>query len=89
MESAGLFAGLVPVTALVSAAVVGQTSLDGLRLVGAAAVVLGVCGGVRAATRSPDPIDELLEAREPGARAVRPTCAETTRAAARGRPRGA
>jgi drug/metabolite transporter (DMT)-like permease len=66
MESAGLFAGLVPVTALVSTAVVGQTSLDGLRLVGAAAVAVGVCGGVRAAARSQDPIDALPE---PGSRA--------------------
>lgn len=48
MESAGLFAGLVPIAALLSTAFVGQTSLDRLRLIGAAAVALGVCAGLRA-----------------------------------------
>ena len=45
-ERAGLFAGIVPVSALLSAAAIGESSLTLLRLLGAAAVAAGVSLGL-------------------------------------------
>ncbi|MQS11345.1 DMT family transporter [Streptomyces kaniharaensis] len=49
-DRAGLFAGLVPVTAAVSGAVTGTGALRSGELVGAVLVGVGVCVGVRAST---------------------------------------
>jgi drug/metabolite transporter (DMT)-like permease len=46
VERAGLFAGLVPVSALLSAAAIGESSLTFVRLLGATAVAAGVSVGV-------------------------------------------
>jgi drug/metabolite transporter (DMT)-like permease len=46
-ERAGLFAGLVPIGALLSATAIGESSLTLVRLVGAAAVGAAVTLGVR------------------------------------------
>jgi len=51
VERAGLFAGLIPVSALVTSALVGQSSLTGPRLFGAVVVGVGVAVGVRASAR--------------------------------------
>jgi drug/metabolite transporter (DMT)-like permease len=47
VERAGLFAGIVPISALLSAAAIGESSLTFVRLLGAAAVGAGVTIGVR------------------------------------------
>jgi drug/metabolite transporter (DMT)-like permease len=47
VERAGLFAGVVPVSALLSATAIGESSLTLVRLLGAAAVGAGVTVGVR------------------------------------------
>jgi drug/metabolite transporter (DMT)-like permease len=47
VERAGLFAGIVPISALLSATALGASSLTLIRLLGAAAVGLGVTVGVR------------------------------------------
>jgi len=52
VERSGLFAGIVPVSALLSAALIGETSLTPLRVLGALAVAAGVSVGV---TRPPVP----------------------------------
>jgi drug/metabolite transporter (DMT)-like permease len=64
VERAGLFAGIVPISALLSATALGVSSLTLIRLLGAAAVGLGVTVGVRS--------DDIRSAPER-------TCAETTR----------
>jgi len=46
VERAGLFAGIVPVSALLSSAAIGETSLTLVRLLGATAVAAGVSIGV-------------------------------------------
>jgi drug/metabolite transporter (DMT)-like permease len=46
-ERAGLFAGIVPISALLSATALGESSLTLVRLVGAAVVGVGVTVGVR------------------------------------------
>ena len=51
VERAGLFAGLIPVAALVTTALIGETAVSPLRLAGAAAVGLGALIGVRASLR--------------------------------------
>jgi drug/metabolite transporter (DMT)-like permease len=50
-ERAGLFAGLLPVSALLSSAALGASEVTPLRLAGALVVGLGVAAGI--ATRSP------------------------------------
>jgi drug/metabolite transporter (DMT)-like permease len=47
VERAGLFAGIVPISALLSATAIGESSLTLVRLLGAAAVGAGVTVGVR------------------------------------------
>jgi drug/metabolite transporter (DMT)-like permease len=47
VERAGLFAGIVPVSALLSATVIGESSLTPLRLLGAVVVGAGVSVGIR------------------------------------------
>ena len=64
VERAGLFAGIVPISALLSATALGASSLTLIRLLGAAAVGLGVTVGVRS--------DGFRSGPER-------TCAETTR----------
>jgi drug/metabolite transporter (DMT)-like permease len=52
VERAGLFAGIVPVSALLSATVIGDSSLTPLRLLGAVVVGAGVTVGIRSRDRA-------------------------------------
>ena len=61
VERAGLFAGIVPISALLSATAIGESSVSLVRLFGAAAVGIGVTVGIRSR--------DLLRA-EPGAAAT-------------------
>lgn len=53
VERAGLFGGLVPVSALVSAAAIGAAQITALGLLGVIAVGAGVSGGMAARRRQP------------------------------------
>jgi drug/metabolite transporter (DMT)-like permease len=52
VERAGLFAGIVPVSALLSATVIGELSLTPLRLLGAVVVRAGVTVGIQSRDRA-------------------------------------
>jgi drug/metabolite transporter (DMT)-like permease len=55
IERAGLFGGIVPISALLSATALGTSSLTLIRLLGAAAVGFGVTVGVRSDRVRPAP----------------------------------
>jgi drug/metabolite transporter (DMT)-like permease len=71
VERAGLFAGAMPVSALLGAAVIGASSLTPWRLVGAVVVGIGVTVGLRTpavslrARRAPRPRPAASSARSP------------------------
>jgi drug/metabolite transporter (DMT)-like permease len=55
VERAGLFAGLVPVSALLAAAALGDSEFTVVRLLGASAVAVGLVVGLRLSNRQPLP----------------------------------
>ncbi|MEV4613619.1 DMT family transporter [Kitasatospora sp. NPDC049258] len=59
-ERAGLFAGLIPVTAALSGAALGTGGLHPGELLGAALVGLGVCAGITT-RQSPSPVRPVVE----------------------------
>ncbi len=54
VQRAGLFAGIVPISALLSAAAIGESSLTLVRLLGATAVAAGVTLGITASAYPAD-----------------------------------
>jgi drug/metabolite transporter (DMT)-like permease len=69
VERAGLFSGVLPVTALFAGALLGHAEVSSQRIVGIAVVAAGITAGLLAARRPMRPLGARTPARDPQPRA--------------------